>query len=74
VKGLSRMNKAITSLFKNKEIGFLGQKMAPVSDLRGPKAQAKAIEILQELQKDVLLYKFKRPELLLNALTHRSAK
>ena len=68
------MNKAISILFKNKEIGFLGQKMAPVSELRGINAQIKAIEILQELQKDVLLYKFKRPELLLHALTHRSAR
>lgn len=68
------MNKAISALFKNKDIGFLGQKMAPVSELRGPNAQAKAIEILQELQKDVLLYKFKRPELLLYSLTHRSAR
>ena len=32
------MNKAITSLFKNKEIGLLGQKMSAVSDLRGPNA------------------------------------
>ena len=68
------MNKAISSLFKNKEIGLLGQKMSAVSDLRDLSAHSKAIDILKELQEEVLLYKFKRPELLLYALTHRSAR
>ena len=48
--------------------------MLPVSYLRGNDAEAKAIEILKELQEDVLLYRFKKPKLLLHALTHRSAK
>jgi dsRNA-specific ribonuclease len=48
--------------------------MLPISELRGQNVQVKAVEILKELQEDVLLYQFKKPKLLLHALTHRSAK
>lgn len=55
------------------DIGDLGCKMLHLSQQEG-RFEDLALNALEELQLEVLHYKFKNPKLLLAALTHRSAK
>jgi dsRNA-specific ribonuclease len=56
------------------EIGELGDAYEYCRHLKGEAFVSKSLIILEEFQERVLRYKFRNPMLLLEALTHRSAK
>jgi dsRNA-specific ribonuclease len=56
------------------EIGELGDAYEYCRHLKGEAFVSKSLIILEEFQERVLRYKFRKPMLLLEALTHRSAK
>lgn len=64
----------VMRLFEDPFIGELGCRMTPHSDLRGASFTQAALEELEQLQTNVLDYKFKNPQLLLAAVTHPSGK
>jgi hypothetical protein len=61
-------------MFVEHKIGELGCKMAPVFNLTGEECKKQALAILVDLEDNVLDYRFRRPELLLAALTHPSGR
>ena len=56
------------------ESGALGDAYEYCRHLKGEAFVSKSLIILEEFQERVLRYKFRNPMLLLEALTHRSAK
>ena len=69
-----RMQSTMNNIFDDPDIGELGSNLSHLNDLKGEEFVEGYLNELQFLQIEILNYKFKDPELLLNALTHPSAK